>query len=286
MEPQFSQNVVSSRPVRHGTRPFWTEEELLQFDPDGPLDHPLQGFESAYRYKRPEATIIYGNREVTVAQLMKEEWEGKIAKLRESIRRAHANEAARRERAQAVAKAEADDRAGRSRAELVAALVAYEEWAKAYREAERVLTEARQTKADLTTSEAPIATRKKSLVDADAGVQAAEIRFEQIKAQGHEPTQRLVNALSPAAREFAYRMAKEQGTRLQANLARLRELRLDPAALQRAEIYGLEKVAECFQNVTRLRAIEYRPYNAHPSVQAREVLNAFDQLEAELKPKE
>jgi len=284
MEPQFSQTVVSSRPVRHGTRPFWTEEELLQFDPDGPLDHLLQGFESAYRYKRPEATIIYGNREVTVAQLMKEEREGKIAKLRESIRRAHANEAARRERAQAVAKAEADAQAGRPRAELVTALATYETWTARYREAEKVLTEARQTKADLATSEAPIAALKKSLIDAEASVQAGEIKFEQIKSQGRELARTLSAALAPAQREFGYRIAKERGARLQTNLAALQKLGFDTTASQRAEIYGLDRLAGCFQNVTRLEQIEYRPYNTHPSIQAHELLEAFERLDAELKP--
>jgi hypothetical protein len=46
-----------------------TEADLLQLDPDGPLDR-LQGFESAYRYKRPEQEIIIGTRQATVAQLM------------------------------------------------------------------------------------------------------------------------------------------------------------------------------------------------------------------------
>jgi hypothetical protein len=213
---------------------------------------------------------------------MKEEREQKIANLRESIRRAHANQAKRRESAQAAAKAEADNRAGRPRAELVVALAAYESWLVQYRDAEKVLAEARQTKSDLNTSEATIAALKKALVDAEASVQASEIRFEQIKINGREPAQRLQAALSPAGREFGYRLAKERGSRLEANLATLQKLGFDTTALQRAEIYSLEKLAGCFQNVTRLEQIEYRPYSTHPSIQARELLEAFDRLDAEL----
>jgi hypothetical protein len=282
MQPQLSPTRnPSSVPVRHGQAP-WIESDLLRLDPDGPLDHLLQGFESAYRHKRPEQEIIIGNRQTTVKELMAEEREQKIANLRETIRRAHANEAARREHAHQKVKTEADDSAGRPRAELIAALSTYESWTAQYREAEKVLTEARQTKADLSTSEAPIAALKKSLVDAEAGVQAGEIKFEQIKSQGRELARALSAALAPAQREFGYRLAKERGARLGANLATLQSLRFDPAALQRAEIYGLEKLAGCFQNVTRLEQIDYRPYNAHPSIQAHELLEAFERLKVEL----
>jgi hypothetical protein len=232
--------------------------------------------------KRPEQRIILGNREATVAELMKEEREGKIAKLRESIRRAHANEAARREHAHQRAKAEADDSAGRPRAELVSRLTAYETWTAQYREAEKVLTEARQQKSDLNTSEAPIASLKKSLIDAEASVQAGEIKFEQIKSQGRELARALSAALAPAQREFGYRLGKERGARLSTNLATLQKLGFDTAALQRAEIYGLDRLAGCFQNVTRLEQIEYRPYNTHPSIQVHELLEAFERLDAEL----
>jgi hypothetical protein len=282
MYPQITPTVPPSRmPTRHGQAP-WTESDLLRLDPNGPLDHLLQGFESAYRMKRPEQRIILGHREATVAELMKEEREEKLAKLRESIRQAHANQAKRREQAQAAAKAEADARAGRPRAELVEALAAYETWTRQYWEAERLLTEAREQKTKLSNSDAPIATLEKTVLDAGATIEAAQIRFDQIKAQGREPTQRLKDALGPAQGEFSLRLSIERGSRIKANLATLQKLGFDSAALQRAEVYQLDRLAACFQNVTRLGAVEYRSYGGHPTAQAHELLAVFDRLDTEL----
>jgi hypothetical protein len=229
--------------------------------------------------KRPEQRIILGHREAAVAELMKEEREEKLAKFRDRIRQAHANQAMRREQAQAAAKGEADARAGKPRAELVEALAAYELWATHYREAERVLTEAREQKANLSNSDAPIATLKKTLLDAGVAIGAAEIRFDQIKAQGREPTQRLKDALSPAQCEFSLRLSIERGSGIKTNLA---TLGFDSAALQRTEIYQLDRLAACFQNVTRLERIEHRSYGGHPTSQAHELLAVFDRLDTEL----
>jgi hypothetical protein len=273
----FRRPMTDQGPVVHGMR-RWTDEELINLDPDGPLDHLLVGFESAYRMKRPENRIFVGTRETTVAELMREEREEKIGKFRQRIRELQAARAAAKESAdfQAIAVQ------GKHRIALSDALEVYQGWASQLREANLAFAQAQQQKSDLRSSEAPIATLKKSLVDAEASTEANRIRLEQIQAREPEFLRPLEDALTRAQQEFSFRKGKEYTKLLAANRAILQSMPWDRRALERQQIYNVDGLASCFLNVTRLDTIGRDSFASHPADRARELLKAFKELEAEI----
>src|SRR5258708_16345609 len=193
----FRRPMTDQGPVVHGMR-RWTDEELINLDPDGPLDHLLVGFESAYRMKRPENRIFVGTREATVAELMREEREEKIRKFRQRIRELQA--------ARAAAKESADFQAievqGKHRIALSDALEVYQGWASQLPEANPAFAQAQQQKSDLRSSEAPIATLKKSLIDAEASTESNRIRLEHIQAKEPEFSRPFDTAQPPPQHKY------------------------------------------------------------------------------------
>jgi hypothetical protein len=275
------QSLPRQEPVVHGMRK-WTDDELLALDPDGPLDHLLIGFESAYRMIRPEKTIIIGSREMTVIEAMRIEREEKIGRFRQLIRELQAARAAARAAVEESADLKAAAVQGKHRVALTDALEVYQEWASQMREANLALAQAQQQKSDLRSSEASIATLKKSLVDAEASIEANRIRLEQIQAQEPEFLRPLEDALTPAQQEFSFRKGNEYTRRLAANRAILQGMPWDPRALEKQQIYNVDALASCFLNVTRLEAIGRDSFASHPADRARELLEAFKELEAEI----
>ena len=275
------QSLPRQEPVVHGMRK-WTDDELLALDPDGPLDHLLIGFESAYRMIRPEKTIIIGSREMTVIEAMRIEREEKIGKFRQRIRELQAARAAARATVEESADLKAAAVQGKHRVALTDALEVYQEWASQMREANLALAQAQQQKSDLRSSEASIATLKKSLVDAEASIEANRIRLEQIQAQEPEFLRPLEDVLTRAQQEFSFRKGNEYTRRLAANRAILQGMPWDRRALERQQIYNVDALASCFLNVTRLEVIGRDSFASHPADRARELLEAFKELEAEI----
>jgi hypothetical protein len=275
------QSLPRQEPVVHGMRK-WTDDELLALDPDGPLDHLLIGFESAYRMIRPEKTIIIGSREMTVIEAMRIEREEKIGRFRQLIRELQAARAAARAAVEESADLKAAAVQGKHRVALTDALEVYQEWASQMREANLALAQAQQQKSDLRSSEASIATLKKSLVDAEASIEANRIRLEQIQAQEPEFLRPLEDVLTRAQQEFSFRKGNEYTRRLAANRAILQGMPWDPRALEKQQIYNVDALASCFLNVTRLEAIGRDSFASHPADRARELLEAFKELEAEI----
>jgi hypothetical protein len=126
-----------------------------------------------------------------------------------------------------------------------------------------------------------------SLVDAGAAVQAAEIRLEQIRMREAELLAILERAIESALREFGLSCQKERERRITQNLETLRKLDLDESALNRLEIYRLDRLAPCFKNVTRLDRIfeQIRDLYGAASDRARRLLEVFAELDAELTTK-
>ncbi len=275
------QSLPRQEPVVHGMRK-WTDDELLALDPDGPLDHLLIGFESAYRMIRPEKTIIIGSREMTVIEAMRIEREEKIGMFRQRIRELQAARAAARAAVEESADLKAAAVQGKHRVALTDALEVYQEWASQMREANLALAQAQQQKSDLRSSEASIATLKKSLVDAEASIEANRIRLEQIQAQEPEFLRPLEEVLTRAQQEFSFRKGNEYTRRLAANRAILQGMPWDRRALEKQQIYNVDALASCFLNVTRLEAIGRDSFASHPADRARELLEAFKELEAEI----
>jgi hypothetical protein len=275
------QSLPRQEPVVHGMRK-WTDDELLALDPDGPLDHLLIGFESAYRMIRPEKTIIIGSREMTVIEAMRIEREEKIGRFRQLIRELQAARAAARAAVEESADLKAAAVQGKHRVALTDALEVYQEWASQMREANLALAQAQQQKSDLRSSEASIATLKKSLVDAEASIEANRIRLEQIQAQEPEFLRPLEDVLTRAQQEFSFRKGNEYTRRLAANRAILQGMPWDPRALEKQQVYNVDALASCFLNVTRLEAIGRDSFASHPADRARELLEAFKELEAEI----
>ena len=275
------QSLPRQEPVVHGMRK-WTDDELLALDPDGPLDHLLIGFESAYRMIRPEKTIIIGSREMTVIEAMRIEREEKIGMFRQRIRELQAARAAARAAVEESADLKAAAVQGKHRVALTDALEVYQEWASQMREANLALAQAQQQKSDLRSSEASIATLKKSLVDAEASIEANRIRLEQIQAQEPEFLRPLEDVLTRAQQEFSFRKGNEYTRRLAANRAILQGMPWDRRALEKQQIYNVDALASFFLNVTRLEAIGRDSFASHPADRARELLEAFKELEAEI----
>ena len=264
------QSLPRQEPVVHGMRK-WTDDELLALDPDGPLDHLLIGFESAYRMIRPEKTIIIGSREMTVIEAMRIEREEKIGMFRQRIRELQAARAAARAAVEESADLKAAAVQGKHRVALTDALEVYQEWASQMREANLALAQAQQQKSDLRSSEASIATLKKSLVDAEASIEANRIRLEQIQAQEPEFLRPLEDVLTRAQQEFSFRKGNEYTRRLAANRAILQGMPWDRRALEKQQIYNVDALASCFLNVTRLEAIGRDSFASHPADRAREL---------------
>jgi len=175
-------------------------------------------------------------------------------------------------------------REGKRRAALTEALNSYQLWTVQLKEATRTLEEARQAKADLSSSEAPLPALKKSLVDAGAAVEAAEIRLNQTNAQEAEPLVALERALRSAQRELALHLGKERARRIDKNLETLRKLDFDQTALNLRDIYNFERLAPCFKNIVRLDAIveASRDQYGHATDRARVLLEVFGRLDAEI----
>jgi hypothetical protein len=269
---------VSSPPRR-----THTEADLLRYDPEGDITELLIGWESSYRYDNPEKRKFIGGREITVAELIKEERADYEHRLREKIRQVHTQQAQALESQRKAEQAAQDAWAGKPRAELGQALVAYDVWVLKNQEAERILSEAHTKKSDLTASQAPLGQLKKALADANAEIEAAEIRLGQIRTEGQPVKARLETALGPAGAELLLRRNKEQEKRTDAALNILQTVRFDSDALDRQlRIYDLRRLAACAASVTRLEGIRFDGYRSDIRTQARDLLSLFEKLDTEL----